>query len=342
MFAATRIGILRNDAASIDHGGWEEGPSVTFHHIAGSSDGVRLIASDGAHMGDAMGQLFISSDSGYTWTPITSVGNKYWWTPASSADGSKLVAKVRLGHIYTSSDYGATWVQRVGAGLGGDISSSSNGMTLLATSSTVYVSTTGGVNWTYPISNPNGGQYTFAGSACSSDGTKMVVTVNEIRITSTASHNYGAYLRTDPGYIFLSTNSGASWTMPAFFGTPSGRKKWNYVKMSADGTKIVATASLGSSVYVSLDSGTTWSERALPTTKIISAIAMSASGLKIIAFCNFGSIFTSLDSGGTWSENSSFGTAYNWTSIFLSADGSKALALGRDGAGAKIFRLNAP
>ena len=46
------------------------------------------------------GQIYISTDSGVSWTARDS--NRQWMSVASSADGNKLVAVVYGGQIYTS------------------------------------------------------------------------------------------------------------------------------------------------------------------------------------------------------------------------------------------------
>jgi hypothetical protein len=62
------------------------------------------------------GKIYTSTDSGVTWTPRDSSRN--WWAVASSADGSKLVAVVDGGQIYTSAPaYGSpTSTTTVGTG----------------------------------------------------------------------------------------------------------------------------------------------------------------------------------------------------------------------------------
>jgi hypothetical protein len=47
-----------------------------------------------------------------TWTPTTQSGN--WYSIASSADGTKLVA-VGYSGIYTSTNSGASWMQQTNA-----------------------------------------------------------------------------------------------------------------------------------------------------------------------------------------------------------------------------------
>ena len=46
------------------------------------------------------GQIYTSTDSGGTWSPRDT--SRAWYAVASSADGSKLVAVVYGGQIYTS------------------------------------------------------------------------------------------------------------------------------------------------------------------------------------------------------------------------------------------------
>ena len=61
--------------------------------MASSADGRRLLA------GEANG-LFTSTDSGVTWT--AQAAGYYWQAVASSADGTKLLAAVNGGQLYTS------------------------------------------------------------------------------------------------------------------------------------------------------------------------------------------------------------------------------------------------
>ena len=62
------------------------------------------------------GQIYTSTDSGATWTPSESSG--LWQAVASSADGSKLVAAISPGAIYTTR-FGSTSVGTAGGLTGG-------------------------------------------------------------------------------------------------------------------------------------------------------------------------------------------------------------------------------
>ena len=87
------------------------------------------------------------------------------------------------------------------------------------------------------------------------------------------------------GSVYLSTDAGVAWTR-----TGLTTNNWNSVAESADGTKMVALAYSGSSVF-----GT-----------------------------GRGGIFTSTDSGATWVSNNVPSGA--WTCAAMSADGNELIA----------------
>ena len=73
-----------------------------WQSVAMSSDGTKqtAVVYDG--------QIYISTDSGNTWTPKGS--NRKWWSVTMSSDGTKQTAVAHYGgQIYISSDSGNTW-----------------------------------------------------------------------------------------------------------------------------------------------------------------------------------------------------------------------------------------
>jgi photosystem II stability/assembly factor-like uncharacterized protein len=151
--------------------------------------------------------------------------------------------------------------------------------------------------------------------ASSADGTKLVATaIGESTYSSTG------------GYIYTSTDSGATWTQQAH-GT--SREVWRAVASSADGTKLVAVVD-GGYIYTSTDSGATWSQRA--TSQRWRAVASSADGTNLVATvgttsssATLGYVYTSADSGVTWTQRLAAGAHY-WQAVSSSADGSKIVA----------------
>jgi len=103
--------------------------------------------------------------------------------------------------------------------------------------------------------------------ASSSDGTKLVALA-------------AGTCNTDPGYIYISADSGATWTQT---GTQQG---WMSVASSSDGTKLVAAADGPcwqdpGYIYISADSGATWTQTG--TQQWWSSVASSADGTKLVA-----------------------------------------------------------
>jgi hypothetical protein len=133
--------------------------------------------------------------------------------------------------------------------------------------------------------------------ACSADGTKVVaVAVPE-----------------GPAVIYVSTNSGSSWTStvaPKFQFFPR-------VASSVDGTKLVE-ASWDDELGVSTTSGKTWKWTQFATNNALyGCIASSSDGSKL-AMANG---YTSKNSGHTWEKQN-----YYWGYIAASADGTKLVA----------------
>ena len=173
--------------------------------------------------------------AGVNWTAQTGSGSRNWWSVASSADGTKLVAVVDLGQIYTSPDSGVTWTAHGITTNWYSVASSADGTKLAAVvnNGQIYTSTDSGTNWTAQTGSGSRNWWSIASSA---DGTKLVAVV-------------------DIGQIYTSPDSGVTWTARA------SSQFWDSVASSADGTKLVAVDAFGQ-IYTSPDSGVTWTPRA--------------------------------------------------------------------------------
>ena len=86
----------------------QTGPDVGWMSVASSADGSKLVAAGAGAFTDPDGisgysddYLYMSTDSGVTWNQ-TAIQDG-WRAVASSADGTKLVAAVYFGYIYTGS-----------------------------------------------------------------------------------------------------------------------------------------------------------------------------------------------------------------------------------------------
>jgi hypothetical protein len=97
---------------------------------------------------------------------------------------------------------------------------------------------------------------------------------------------------------------------------------WTSIASSSDGAKMVATSTTSGNVWVSGNSGQSWSSTG-PSTGAWQASASSADGTKLYAALLGGFIYYSTNSGSTWS---SFGLGANWTSLACSSDGTRLVA----------------
>ena len=172
-----------------------------------------------------------------------------------------------------------------------------------------------GQTWRLTSLNTN---YYWRGVASSADGTKLA---------AAASQSAG-------DGIYLSTNSGATWTQIA---APPG--SWGPIACSADGTKLVGANGGVGGIYVSTNSGETWNQANVPVEQW-SSIAASADGTKLLAGyppddVGPADIYASTNAGNSWfSPTNITGSSI---AVACSADGSKMAALTYGGEGQSML-----
>jgi hypothetical protein len=301
-----------------------------------------------------------------TWTP-TSAPITNWSCVASSADGSKLVAAVTNGFIYTSTNWGKIWTQSAAPSNSWTrLASSADGNQLFAAanifgSGLIYRSTNSGATWE-PSSS---GQAFWDCVACSADGSKVAAThfgpsfsvstdfgaswailgpevvPTFLTIGSVASSGDGGTLAVVLGVLRgppsqLVTTPSSVWGQrnvpgPFFFGVCAS------IAMSADGTRVVAAINntaepapmnCGGMLYSSSGSGATAVTNCTTVTNWTS-VASSADGTRLVAVASGGAIYTSTDAGTNWVPASV--TNANWTSVTSSADGARLVAVANGG-----------
>ena len=237
---------------------------------------------------------------GVSWTTNGTAFN--WKAVAASADGSKLVAVVNGGQVYTSTNFGTTWVARDVANRNWTaVASSADGTKLVGcvNPGQIFTSTDSGVTW-----NPRGAVRNWTAIASSLDGT---------RITAAAA-NVG---------VFVSTDSGVTWGASANL---TGVVSWTAVASSGTGMNLAAAAS-SQQIFTSVNGGTNWTAR--ETARLWTCLASSSDGSVLTAGTGTsGFIYTSSDFGATWVPNT---TALNWAGIACSADGARMIAVANTG-----------
>jgi hypothetical protein len=283
-------------------------PNTNWSCVASSADGSKLVAGGGWPIGT--GPIYTSSDSGTTWS-LTSAPFYGWRYVASSADGTKLIA-LGSGMIYTSSNSGSTWTQTSGTNWF-LVAGSADGTKLAAVTDgdALYTSTNSGEAWM-----PSPSQLGAKGVeriASSADGTKLV----EVGYLFASGPPYG--------FIWTSTNAGATWTsanVPGLYGVAL-----NSVASSADGGKLIAAAENTAwgygGIWTSTNSGASWTGGQWPFAGLgFRAVGSSADGTTFFAYlASEGAILTSTNFGATW-DFSLEGRLY----FASSADGVKLVA----------------
>ena len=259
--------------------------------------------------------------------------NRNWQSVASSGDGTKLVAAVNGGQLYTSTDSGANWTARDSNRNWQSVASSSDGTKLVAAvnGGQLYISADSGANWTARDSNRNwqsvasgrAGNYFLAAdyggqlyrsidggaSWTAQDSNRNWQSVSCPTSESCVQSLAAVY----GGQLYTSTDSGASWT------ARDSNRNWSSVS-SGSASKLVA-AVYGGQLYTSTDSGANWIAR--DSNRNWQSVASSGDGTKLVAAVNGGQLYTSTDSGANWTARDS---NRNWQSVASSSDGTKLVA----------------
>jgi hypothetical protein len=228
---------------SVDSGATWQQHALTAgvqYYVASSADGTKVAAV--GYAGN-FGSIFLSADSGNTWATPNEPANFWltniWSSVASSANGSNLVAASEAaigngsflpGSIYISTNSGETWVQS-GApnSVWYSVAGSADGARLIAAAyagpsqiggtGLIYTSKDFGNTWT----NADVPTNYWMSVASSADGTNLVA----VSLFDQSPDN--------PGVIWRSTNSGATWNEDSLTGY------FNATAMSANGTKLAVT-----------------------------------------------------------------------------------------------------
>lgn len=266
-----------------------------------SADGSRMAAGGAVTLSN---QVYASTDNGVTWGPESGTTNMS--ALAGSADGSHLVGGANGGYVYTSTDYGATWIKHTSLGIGAWFSASSDasGQNIAVGdyNGYIYTSTDGGTTWSSHSSAS--GAHKWSGMASDATGMHLVAA-------------------SGGSYIYTSSNGGLTWTADK----SSGSHYWGSVASDASGMNLVAVYQ-NDYIYRSTDGGATWTTLSGSGVRRWSGVTSDASGYKLAATDNGGYIYTSLDAGATWTAETSAGKD-NWWGIASSADGY-SLAAGTD------------
>ena len=322
--------------------------TVTLPTTANVGDVVQVSGVGAGGWTVAGNILGLTASTNITWTAHPSGNNQNWQSVASSSDGTKLVAAVNGGLIWTSTDSGSTWTARGSTQNWQAVSSSSDGTKLVAVvnGGLIWTSMDSGATWTsrggagnqmwFSVASSADGTKFFAGGntfACISadSGTNWTQCATNVCWQSVASSSDGTRLfaADNGGSIYLSTNAGANWSSSSIhYG--GGQFTMYKVAASSDGTKLVAAGFYynngynGIYIYRSTNSGLSWSVVTNSPALVWQAVASSSDGTRLVAVASGGQVWTSTDSGSSWTAR---GSSQNWSSVASSSDGTKLVAV---------------
>jgi hypothetical protein len=278
------------------------------------------------------GWIYMSKDSGATWTCLDSLGQRAWSFLAVSDTGNKMVAAYCENLSYSvlvSSDGGASWsaplaLSGYATACSRDASISSDGAVIVLASykgSTCYLSTNGGQSWV-PIS-ACANESSVIGSSVSKDGKNIVLV----------------------GYntIWNSIDGGQTWNSKTY------QAYGNKADITDDG-KCIAISNSDGYVRLSKDGGSTWSKIMIPGSNASAeganscvGVAVSSDGRGLVIATGRstnntldgcyatapGSILISMDEGVSWTRASSAGE-YAWVNLVASEDLRFVAAIARE------------
>ncbi len=280
-----------------------------------------------------------------TWRQIaTSLGALDFDAVASNSTGRYLAVAATNDSVYTSNDYGATWVERTGAGTDGwssiAISEDGSKLALVPHGGRVWTSADYGATWE-EHTTPGTRYWNYV--AASSDGQKIIASSDASGapgaisvstdgggtwtnvetgdfgpVAASADGQYLAYSDPDSNAVQVSSNAGSSWSSAL---TPDGQVYG--IDFSDDGTRI--TVLDNDLIKVSDTDVFSWSSTDI--SQQLRGVAMDDDGQNIAVATDDNGVYTSEDFGATW-ENGDGSAGLSLVEIASDATGERLIAVG--------------
>lgn len=249
--------------------------------------------------------VYLSTNSGSTFTKISSIPNAVYGV-AMSANGSKMFAAARdSSAVYASTDAGVTWTSTAGT-----VGSYNNYATCMSGNGSVWM-----------VGTYSGSVYTSTnnGSSWTTNGTLGVLNWWSCYISYDGSKRLALPWATALRY---SSDSGATWA------TSSTTVNDAYcLGASDDGTKVIIGSRGSNYLYRSTNSGATFTQSLSAATTgntNVYGCSSSGDGTKLIAVTTGGKVLVSIDSGSNWTLESGIASG-DWYNVSMSYDGSRAI-----------------
>jgi len=237
--------------------------SQGWQTVAVSGDGSSMFA-DNTSVADS--GLWRSDDAGLNWAKVNALPIAPFGTSISSDARIMFTTDYATGEMWCSSNSDVTWAKstRQSTLPGGWVSGfvSPDGSTIVAINDAdLYVSKNQGSTWTKRRSKGSK-VHTIDGVALSSNGSTIAITQEGNGVT-------------DLGSVAVSKNYGTTWKSSSSTNLPNGTETW--IAISADGHRIV-TAEPSHEIWLSTNSGSTWTHQNVAITGTIQGISSSLMG----------------------------------------------------------------
>ena len=239
----------------------------------------------------------------FQWTEQPVSGSRNWLAIAKTSEVNKLATAVYGGYIYTSEDFGDTWVERTSAGNRNwsSIGGKTEKLAACVNGGYIYTSEDFGGTW---VERTSAGNRNWKKILRSAGGDRLIACNFE-------------------GYIYTSEDSGDTWIER----TGAGARAWQAITTSADFNKIYV-GGWYTYIYFSSDFGDTWTALtnvdADGNTIDCRALATSADGTKVFVGIHLYVVRITTDIGVTWANGDEI--YKQWSDLDCSSDGTKLIA----------------
>jgi hypothetical protein len=306
------------------------------------------------YLSQTSGSLFGTHNNVLTerYAPVASAS---WQSVSLSSTGQYQTAVVTGGTIWTSSDYGVSWIARTTPGSRGwwwvSLSSTGQYQTAVVNGGNIWTSSDYGVNWTERTTGTPAATRGWYSVALSATGQYQTAVVYGGGGNIWISSDYGVSwtARTAPGNrfwwsvslsstgqyqtavvqngnIWTSSDYGVNWTERTT-GTPAATREWFLVSLSSTGQYQTAVVYRGGNIWTSSNYGVDWTSRA--TSLSWYSVSLSSTGQYQTAVVTGGNIWTSSNYGVDWTPRA---TSSSWYSVSLSSTGQYQTAVVSGGA----------
>lgn len=305
------IGIVA--AATLTNGNWTltSAPfGLNWASIASDSTGQHLLAAA------ARNGVYVSNDYGKSWSQALANDSFVWYPLSISNNGQQMISVAVNDAAYRSTDYGGTWtkLENFNAVDITSLACSETGAICLACAygDSIFVSTDNGDNWlrsgstqsNYLSVATNAAGSTFIAAAeyvgifiSTNSGvtwatTSLTSSLPWLQVASDASGEILAAMpKTQAVYVTL--DGGATWKISTALANLATSLDFTNMHLDRDGGQLLVVSNVGTDpVFLSQDSGATWSIFSEGVTYAWRGISADATGRYLVSVTAYGGVYT--------------------------------------------------